>query len=97
VLRVNVEVHAPDGGLTLSVWNSGNPVPEGLDLSGTKATGLFLVQSIVVDHYGGEFRLEPYQGGTRAQVVLPRVAAGQEGDAGGEGSRGGRRTPAGGR
>jgi two-component sensor histidine kinase len=70
-LRIRIEVGSRDGSLTLSVWNSGNAIAEDLDLEQTSATGLYLVQSVVVDNYGGEFRLEPHRGGTRAEVVIP--------------------------
>jgi len=70
-LRVRVTVGTEDGTLRLSVWNSGEPVAEGFDPSAAGTTGLFLVSSLAVGHYGGEFQLQPYQGGTLAQVVIP--------------------------
>jgi two-component sensor histidine kinase/PAS domain-containing protein len=69
-LRIDIRVARGDGALRLSVWNSGNPVPAGLDLSQQTGLGLRLVQGLVVDQYGGTFTLEPQSGGTLARVLL---------------------------
>ncbi len=79
--RIRIQVESRDGNLRLSVWNSGNPVADNLDLEKASATGLYLVQSVVVDNYAGEFRLAPHQGGTLAQVVIPEERLLGEGEA----------------
>ncbi len=68
--RVDVRVACDDGAFRLSVWNSGNPVPAGMDLSRQTGMGLNLVQGLVIGQYGGTFTLAPERGGTLAQVVL---------------------------
>ncbi len=80
-LRIRIEVESRDGKLRLSVWNSGNPVADDLNLAEASATGLYLVQSVVVDNYGGEFHLQSHRGGTRAEVVIPEEYLLGEGEA----------------
>jgi two-component system CheB/CheR fusion protein len=70
-LQVRVALGTEDGSLRLSVWNSGTPIAEGFDPSAAPTTGLYLVRGLAADHYGGEFRLQPQDGGTLAQVLLP--------------------------
>jgi two-component sensor histidine kinase len=70
-LQVRVALGTEDGSLRLSVWNSGTPIAEGFDPSAAPTTGLYLVRGLAADHYGGEFRLQPQDGGTLAQILLP--------------------------
>jgi two-component sensor histidine kinase len=69
-LRVRARLAWSKGRLHFTVWNSGNPVPPGLDLSHQPGMGIGLVQSIVVGQYRGTFTLAPSAGGTLARVVL---------------------------
>jgi len=69
-VRVGLGVHA--GRIVLSVWNSGHPVPEDFDPTRVGRTGLRLVTGIVVDQYGGTFSLRRHEGGTLAEVKIPR-------------------------
>jgi two-component sensor histidine kinase len=68
-LEVAVRLAREAGKLELSVWNSGNPVPAGLDPSKQRGMGLSLVQGLV-GQYRGSFALQPDNGGSLARVVL---------------------------
>lgn len=68
-LEVAVRLAREAGKLELSVWNSGNPVPAGLDPSKQRGMGLSLVQGLV-GQYRGSFALQPDNGGSLAWVVL---------------------------
>lgn len=70
VLRVRVDVARERGKLTLSVWNSGNPVAKGLDLEKQTTMGLRLIQEIATRQYQGSFTLIAHEGGTLATVVV---------------------------
>ncbi len=50
-IGVRVGLGLQEGRLVLSVWNSGNPVPEDFDLTHAARTGLRLVDAIIVDQY----------------------------------------------
>ena len=71
VLRIRVTVGTDDGGLQLSIWNSGNPIADDFDVAATKTTGLYLVTGLAIGHYRGGFVLQPYQQGTLAEVTIP--------------------------
>ena len=68
--QVEVQLSHAAGMLTLSIWDSGNPIPEDFDLGRWGKTGLGLVRTIVEEQYGGSLTLVPHQGGTLAQIVL---------------------------
>jgi two-component sensor histidine kinase len=68
--RVDVRLGCDDGAFRLSVWNSGNSVPAGLDPSQQTGLGLSLVQSLVVGQYRGAFTLAPDGDGTLARVEI---------------------------
>ncbi len=70
VLRVKVDVAREKGKLTLSVWNSGNPVAKGLDPEKQATMGLRLIQEIATRQYQGSFTLVAQEGGTLATVVV---------------------------
>jgi two-component sensor histidine kinase len=61
--------------LTLSVWSSGNPIPDAFDPTAQRTMGLRLVSEIATAHYGGSFTIRPHHGGTLATVTLdePRL------------------------
>jgi PAS domain S-box-containing protein len=68
-LDLRVGLRRDDGELTLSVWNSGNPVPEGFDPSKQRGMGLQLVLTII-EGYEGSFTLRPEGGGSLAEVRI---------------------------
>lgn len=68
--RIEVLLNRSGGDLTLSVWNSGQPVPPNFDVKAAARTGLALVRAIVEDQLGGSFTLRPERGGSLARVVL---------------------------
>jgi two-component sensor histidine kinase len=68
--RVETRLVRDGAGVSLSVWNSGNPVPPDFKPGEGKGMGLTLVRSLVVDQLGGSFGLEPREGGTLARVDL---------------------------
>lgn len=68
--QVEVQLSHAAGMLTLSIWDSGNPIPEDFDLGRWGKTGLGLVRTIVEEQYGGSLTLVPHQGGTMAKIVL---------------------------
>ncbi len=69
-----MQVAPTDEGVTLSVWNSGPPAPEDLDPAHSPTMGLRLVYDIIVEQYEGQFSVRPAEGGTIAEVVVPRDA-----------------------
>jgi two-component system CheB/CheR fusion protein len=70
-LQVRVALGTEDRSLRLSVWNSGTPIAEEFDPSAAQTTGLYLVRTLAADQYGGQFLLQPQDGGTLAQILLP--------------------------
>ncbi len=58
------------GRLRLLVWNSGSSLPESFDVPTAAHMGLRLVWGLVVEQYGGSFRLGSEAGGTQAEVSL---------------------------
>ncbi len=75
---VRVGLAVRDRKLVLSVWNSGNPVPEDFDVTRAAGMGLRVVRALVVDQYRGAFSLRPHEAGTTAQVVVPLAHLQQE-------------------
>ena len=71
-LHIDVTVTREAGRLCISVWNSGNPVPEDFQVAAQDRMGLRLVGGIVAQ-YGGAFDLRPFNGGTLAHVQVDRV------------------------
>lgn len=69
---IEAQVNRADGLVTLSVWNSGPPVPAGFAPQGHPGAGLQLVSAIAAE-YGGRFRLVPERGGTLAELTLPEA------------------------
>jgi two-component sensor histidine kinase len=70
--RISVELRAPteDGLITLSVWNSGNPVPEDFDPMRQTGLGLQLVRMLTVQQSAGAFAIQPHGGGTLVTVSM---------------------------
>ncbi len=71
---VAVSLHRTGEDVALTVWNSGAPVPEGLDPAASRTMGLRLVHDIVVGQYQGRFQVRPSNGGSLAEVVVPGEA-----------------------
>ncbi len=69
-LVVRVGVGVEQGQLSLTVWNSGNPVPADFEPTAQRGRGLQLVGEIVCGQYGGTLTLTPHQGGTMAEVRI---------------------------
>jgi PAS domain S-box-containing protein len=69
-LRVRVRVGRHDGMLCISVWNSGNPVPEGFNIDEQTHMGLRLVRDLATLRHGGSLTLRPHAGGTLAELHL---------------------------
>ena len=71
-LRIEVRTRPSNGGIEISIWNSGNPVPPGLSPETVSTVGLRMVHDIIARHYQGSFELRPERGGTLARIVLDR-------------------------
>lgn len=56
--------------LTISVWNSGNPVAAGFAPPERQGSGLALVREILAMQYEGSVALRPHRGGTLAEVTV---------------------------
>jgi PAS domain S-box-containing protein len=69
-LQVRLHLTLREGKLRLSVWNSGNPVPDGYSPGREKTMGLRLVHYLATRDYGGSFTMQAHQGGTLAEIVL---------------------------
>jgi PAS domain S-box-containing protein len=72
-LEVVVRTERTEGQVRLSVWNSGNPVPEGFEPAAQHGMGLRLVTDMA-QQYGGALRVVPEQGGTLAELSVPEEA-----------------------
>jgi len=68
--HVECSLSAADGTLRLSVWSSGNPLPEDFDPSTQTTLGLRLVWDVVVTRHLGTFTLRPDRGGNLAEIAL---------------------------
>jgi PAS domain S-box-containing protein len=69
-LRVQVNVRRHDEMLCISVWNTGNPVPEGFSIDDQTHMGLRLVRDLAKLRHGGSLTLRPRAGGTVAEMHL---------------------------
>jgi PAS domain S-box-containing protein len=74
VLRVEVYVGAEEGRLRLRVWNTGDTLPPGFDISERPGMGLRLISDAVVRQGRGTFTLAPDRGGTLAEAVIDEAA-----------------------
>jgi PAS domain S-box-containing protein len=72
--EIEIRVAQRRGGLSLEVWNSGNPIPESPLGKSKTGLGLSLTSSVVTEQLGGSLTLRPDRGGTAAEMVLPEVA-----------------------
>lgn len=70
--RLRVQVHVGRHGemLRVSVWNSGNPVPEGFNIDERTHMGLRLVRDLAALRHGGSLTLRPHAGGTLVEMHL---------------------------
>ena len=57
--------------LCVSVWNSGNPIPDDFDPVRQDGTGLRLVRELVTQLFGGRFTIGPKAEGSLAEVCVP--------------------------
>ena len=69
-LHVQVVVKREAENVRISVWNSGNPVPEDFDPRDRRSMGMRLAWDVVVGRFQGSFAVRPERGGTRAEVVV---------------------------
>ena len=69
-LHVQVAVKREEENVRISIWNSGNPVPEGFDPRDRRTMGMRLAWDVVVGRFQGSFAVRPERGGTRAEVVV---------------------------
>ena len=69
-LAVRVRIAREDDKFSLSVWNSGNPVPPDFDPARQTGMGLQVVRTVAVDQYRGTFTMRPHDGGTLAEIVV---------------------------
>ena len=69
-LQIDVTISRRDGSLALTVWNSGNPVPPDLDLTGQSGLGLRLAYELSVNQLNGTLTLRPHQDGTLAELLI---------------------------
>jgi len=69
-----------DGGerVRVEVWDDGDRLPEGFDLSTTNSLGLQIVRALVQDDLRGVLRLENRADGVAATVDFPKVALGSD-------------------
>jgi two-component sensor histidine kinase/PAS domain-containing protein len=73
-LAVQINVAGGEHDLTVTVWNSGNPLPDDFDLERHSGLGLSLVRSVIAQQLEGSFHIQPHAGGTLARIVLPGPA-----------------------
>lgn len=69
-----------DGGerVRIEVWDDGNRLPDGFDLSASSSLGLQIVRSLVQDDLRGVLQLENRADGVAATVDFPKVALGAD-------------------
>jgi PAS domain S-box-containing protein len=77
--RVRIGVSRQDGEVRITVWNSGNPIPDDFDPAARSGLGLQLAREAVVGQWQGEFSLHPADGGTVAEIMVraDALAAGE--------------------
>ncbi len=75
-LHIDVRVTRAEGMLGLSVWNSGNPIPEGFEVAAQERMGLRLIVGLVAQ-YGGQFELRPLDNGTLAYLRVEEAKLNQ--------------------
>jgi PAS domain S-box-containing protein len=75
-IEVKVRIDRAQGRLRISVWNSGNPVPDGFEATAQKGMGLRLVAGMA-QQYGASFSVRPAEGGTVAELVVEEAALDQ--------------------
>jgi two-component sensor histidine kinase len=68
--KIVIRISRREGMLSLSVWNSGNPIPADFDIQKRARVGLDLIRNLAMFHFGGSFELSPQQGGTLARIVI---------------------------
>jgi len=68
--KIVIRISRREGMLSLSVWNSGNPIPADFDVQKRARVGLDLIRNLAMFHFGGSFELSPQQGGTLARIVI---------------------------
>jgi PAS domain S-box-containing protein len=74
VLHVEVRIATEEGRLRLSVWNTGDTLPPGFDISARPGMGLRLISDAVVSQGRGRFTLARHRGGTLAHAVIEEAA-----------------------
>jgi two-component sensor histidine kinase len=70
-----IAIHLRDEGpqLCLEVLDNGIGLPDDFDPLRNGGLGLEIVRTMVVEDLGGTFDLTPSEGGTLAQVIVPRA------------------------
>ncbi len=72
--RIEVVVRHEESGLSLRIWNSGNPVAAGFDPAAHRGLGLELVLAVVSEQLKGRFTMTPHGGGTVAELAIAEAA-----------------------
>ncbi len=67
--RVRIIVSREGGWVRISIWNSGNPIPEGFDPAAQSGLGLRLTREAVAGQWQGEFSLRASDGGTMVEIL----------------------------
>jgi len=70
-ISMELALREPDR-VVLSVWNSGNPIPDGFSLTSKQGLGLQIASIMVTQQLGGRLTLRPKNGGTLAEAILDR-------------------------
>ena len=70
-LTIELVEREPDR-VILSVWNSGNPIPEGFRVTPQQGLGLQIASIMATQQLGGRLLLRPKNGGTLAKAILDR-------------------------
>lgn len=68
--RIEIAVRHREGGISLTVWNSGNPVPADFNVAAHRGMGLELVLAVVSEQLKGRFAIVPHDGGTLAKLTI---------------------------
>lgn len=73
-LRINVRVAREAGRLSVSVWNSGNPVAPDFDIDTQHGIGLRLAREVAAHQLHGRLALHPQAGGTSSELTIDEAA-----------------------
>lgn len=76
--EIKVSLKPEEGWVRLSIWNSGNPIPEDFDPAQQEGLGLRLATGLIREQLGGTVTLRRHAGGTLAEVLVAESAIGND-------------------